>query len=285
MITTQQQKIIESALSYVKDFKGSSILIKLGGSILDDPDLVKQLCDDLSLLRAAGIAIVIVHGGGKAINKALTTYQMPSTFIDGLRITTKDMMDIIEMVLSGHVNKMLVRMLNAANVNALGFSGADNKLLQCSYLNKQLGFVGNIEAINNSLIHTLLATQSNTDTGIIPVISPVGIDAHGQALNINADWAASHLACSLQFKKLIYLTDEPGIYDSNKNILSTLSINQLQALIEEKTVSGGMLIKVKTIIHALKNGIEHVHIINGKQKNTLISELFTKQGIGTICTE
>ena len=259
------------------------IFIKLGGSILDSADLVKQLGAECQLLRAAGKILALVHGGGKAINHALQAQQIQSTFINGLRVTTPRMMDIIEMVLSGQVNKMIVRMFNVVGAPALGISGADNQLLQCSPLDEQLGSVGRIEQINSVLMHNLLTLQRGNNTGVIPVISPVGVNSDGQALNVNADWAASRLASDLGIKKLIYLTDTEGIYDRDQCLFSQLNRLQLQALVDNQVVTGGMLAKVKSVIHALSHGVEQVHIICGKNPKNLCEALLTESEVGTLC--
>jgi acetylglutamate kinase len=253
------------------------IFIKLGGSILDCADGVKQLGAECQLLRAAGKILALVHGGGKAINNALQAQQIQSTFINGLRVTTPEMMDIIEMVLSGQVNKMIVRMFNVVGAPAFGISGADNQLLECSPLDEQLGSVGHIERINTVWMQNLLTMQH------IPVISPVGVNSDGQALNINADWAASRLASDLGIKKLIYLTDTEGIYDRDQRLFTQLNCSQLQALIDNQIVTGGMLAKVKSVIHALSHGVEEVHIIGGRNPKNLCTALLTASCIGTLC--
>ena len=255
--------------------KSHLILIKLGGSTLDNTESIRQLAHRCQFFRAKGYPLILVHGGGKAINRVLELQQLQSSFIDGLRVTTPEMMDVIEMVLSGRVNKMIVRMLNAAGLSAFGLSGVDNQLLQCSPINSQLGRVGRINHINPTLIQTLLATQQNAHLGIIPVISPVGVDEHGQALNINADWAACELAVRLPAKQLIYLTDTPGIYDGDQQPLARVNRQQLFELITKKIVTGGMLAKVNAVIHALDQGVNPVRIC---------SALPSESGGGALCT-
>lgn len=273
---------IAEALNYVKRFSGKKILIKIGGSLLEDAELVQQLCHDLSLLRAVGLQLILVHGGGKAINQALDQYNIQSEFIDGLRVTTPEAMNVIEMVIAGKVNSMLVRTLNGMGVKAQGISGSDNNLLLCDRWDELHGCVGKIKKINPSHIEEIVQQQL-MGSGSIPVIAPIGVTETGEALNINADWAAASLACALGAFKLIYLTDEPGIYDKKGQSLSEVSNEEIEQLIADKVVTGGMLTKVKTIQQALANGFNQIHIISGKEKHGLIQELFTETGIGTIC--
>lgn len=277
-------KLVVETLQYVKKFFGSQILIKLGGSILDDEALVKNLCEDLSLLRAAGIRIIIVHGGSKAISKTLKQYQIESRFHEGQRVTTPEMISLIEMVLCGHINPMLVRKLNTVGVAAVGLTGGDQKLLQCKRFSEELGEVGRVERVNHQLIERYLDTQKQNEPGIIPVIAPIGCDEHGNALNVNADWAASQIATAMNIHKLVYLTDQPGIYDADNQIIPEVDAAELNDLITRGVVKDGMLTKANTILQALNNGIDHIHIISAKKEHALIEELFTEKGIGTICT-
>lgn len=273
---------IIDTVSYVNKFRGSTFLIKFGGSILHNETLIESLCSDLKLLRGAGIGVIIVHGGSQAINKYLSINNIKSEFVDGLRVTSVEAMKIIEMVLCGHVNTMLVRKLNRVGINAIGLSGADNNMLQCDYYSKEHGCVGTINSVNvDGVCHSLL--QHAMQLGVTPVIAPVGVDAEGNPMNINADYAASHIATSLKVDKLIYMTDQDGIYDQDGKIYSELSSNDLLELIKNKTVEGGMLTKVKAILSALDGNLNHVHILNGNKKHVLVNELFTVDGIGTLC--
>lgn len=281
-MTPQTQTLLE-ALKYVEKFYGRTMLIKLGGSILDCPERMKTLCEDLKCLRAAGIALVIVHGGSKAIEQALNAYQLTWEFHQGQRVTTPEMMTVIEMVLSGQVNKQLVRQLNQLNVKAMGFSGVDNRLLLCEQASEQLGLVGAIKQVNTQWIQSFLEDQlANPHGGMIPVISPVGVDADGQSLNVNADWAASEIATALGVDKLVYLTDQEGIYHGDK-LLSECSSSKLHSLIDANIVQGGMLTKVKTILDAINQGIQQIHILGAKRDHMLIDEIFTDAGVGTLC--
>lgn len=276
------ESIIET-LNYVKKFSGQKILIKLGGSVLDDQELINKLCADFSLLRAAGISLVIVHGGSRGIEEQLQLRNIKSFFQDGLRVTTIEMMNVIEMVLCGQVNRNLVRNINASGVAAIGLSGTDNKMLFCERMNAELGEVGKIVKVDTTLIERCLQDQAQRLLGHIPVIAPVGVDAKGNALNVNADWAATVIAQALQIDKLIYLTDQAGIYDANRNRISEIDSEGLQNLIDTGVVQDGMLTKVRTIMDALDKALSNVHIVNAKQPHSLIEELFTDAGTGTLC--
>lgn len=276
------EKVVET-LTYVKQFSSCKILIKVGGAILNDRIFLQQLCGDLSLLHGVGISIVLVHGGGKAINAALEQYNIPSNFQEGLRVTSSDAMNVIEGVMAGQVNKLLVRALNAVGIEAIGVSGVDNQLLLCEEVSAELGRVGKITAVNATVLQQLLQTQGCAKSGIIPVIAPIGVDSDGNSYNVNADWAACHIARALGIKKVIYLTDQDGIFDREGKVLPTLDLTQMQKLKENSVVQGGMLSKINAIMASLNAGVEQVHVLNGKVKNSLIEELFTSRGIGTFC--
>jgi acetylglutamate kinase len=270
-------------LSYVKRFAGETVLIKLGGAALQDPALVQALCDDLALIRSVGVRVVLVHGGGPSINQELTIHGITWEFVGGQRVTTHEMMDIVEMVLCGSVNRRIVRTLNLSGVKAVGISGSDAGTLQCSKYDDRLGQVGLIDRVDATLIRTFLDTQNEPGSGTIPVIAPVGFGKDGGAFNINADWAAARIAEELGLKKLIYLTDQDGILNAEKSVISELDAGELELLIEKQVVQGGMLAKANTMLHALQNGIQEIHILNARKSHCLIEELFTSSGAGTIC--
>ncbi|MBI2604958.1 MAG: acetylglutamate kinase [Deltaproteobacteria bacterium] len=282
-------KFVLDTLEYVRTFAGETLLIKLGGAALQDFDLVVSICRDLALIRSIGISIVLVHGGGPAINKELTLHGIDWSFIDGQRVTTEPMMDIVEMVLSGSVNRRIVRTLNHAGVCAVGISGTDARVLQCRPARAELGQVGAIEKVDVSFIRTILNTQTEADEdqkggmGFIPVIAPVGFGPEGRAMNVNADWAASHIAAALGIRKIIYLTDQEGILGADGKLASEVDAASLRGFVDAGVVKGGMLAKTQTILHALKSGVKDVHILNSRRPHCLIEELFTSQGVGTIC--
>lgn len=285
MITKQNEiDIMVDTLEHIQKFSGSTILIKLGGSILHEHALIKSLCKDLSLLRAANIKVVLVHGGSKAINEVLNKYAVKSEFKDGLRVTSKQAMDLIEMVLCGHINQVLVRELNSLGISCAGLSGADNNMLSCDYYSQEHGFVGKVKKVNTDLVEELLESQ-NRGFGMIPVIAPIGVDDQGNAMNINADWAASCIAAELGIDKLIYITDQDGIKDLQGKVISELSQGDLNNLVAQNIVTDGMLTKTKTILSALESGIKQIHIINGIQRHSVLIELFTNHGIGSVCIQ
>jgi acetylglutamate kinase len=252
------------------------VLIKLGGSILSEPNLIKKICNQLKLIKASGASIILVHGGAKAVDKMLKIHNISSTSHEGLRITTDEMIDIIEMVLCGHVNKMLIRALNAAGLAAVGLSGSDDNLLQCELLSAMHGKVGKVKKVNARILQYFLATQKDDGKGIIPVVAPTGADVHGNALNVNADWSAVHIALALKIKKIIFLTDQNGIYDENKQIIPALDKTDLEKMIQTQVIKDGMLVKANAIIYALKHGINNIHIMNANMFET---------GTGTLCKQ
>lgn len=272
----QTQTVIDT-LSYVKKFSGETILIKLGGAVLQDSSLVSAICEDLNHIRSVGVRIVLVHGGGPAINQELKARGIQWEFIEGQRVTTPEMMDVIEMVLCGLVNRRIVRSLNGAGVKAIGMSGADASTLLCQQASAKLGQVGKINSVDTSVIDSML----NAD--MVPVIAPVGVGLEGEAFNINADWAASRIAQALGIKKVLFLTDQDGILNLRGTLIQELDAAELEALIETDVVHGGMLAKAQTVVHALRNGVNDVHILNARRPHGLIEELFTVGGVGTIC--
>lgn len=275
-----------ASLGYIQKFRNQTLLIKLGGAALQDESLVKSLCEDLALIHSVGINLILVHGGGPSINKELTLRGIEWNFVDGLRVTTPEMMEVIEMVLCGQVNHRIVRTLNQSGVRAIGLSGADASLLQCRQADPRLQQVGLIEKVNTSSIQALMdhqKTSSQKSSPLIPVIAPVGVGKKGEAYNINADWAASRIAEAMNIKKVFFLTDQDGILDSQMKLISELDAGQLESLIEQGVVKGGMLAKTQTILYALRHGVKDVHIINARRPHGLIEELFTDRGVGTVC--
>lgn len=278
-----QIQSVLATLSYVKRFAGDTILIKLGGAALQDSNLVASICADLTLIQAVGVSVVLVHGGGPSINKELTEKGIQWEFIDGQRVTTPDMMDVIESVLCGSVNRRIVRALNRSGVRAIGLSGPDGATLLCKRSNNQLQQVGTIDRVDTTYIQAILNTRNENGQTAIPVIAPVGLGIKGEAYNINADWAASRVAQAMKIKKVLFLTDQDGILDSQNKLIEELDAGELESLIETGVVKGGMLAKAQTILHALKNGVADVHILNARRPHGLIEELFTDRGVGTVC--
>ena len=272
------------ALPYFKDFFGKTFVIKYGGSIMADPELKEKLIEDITLLKYVGINSVIVHGGGPAINKTLDRLNIEANFIDGLRVTDKETMEIVEMVLSAQINKEIVALINKMQAKAVGVSGKDGNLIRAkkkefSDPEKDLGFVGEVEEINPELIEKLI------EDGYIPVIAPVGVNEAGEGLNINADSVAGELAAALKAEKLIYLTDVNGIrYDAEdpESRVSQLKFSEIKQWITDGKIQGGMLPKVEGCMQAVESGVIRTHILNGLVAHPLLLEIFTDQGVGTM---
>ena len=276
------------ALPYIQKFKGKSIVIKYGGAAMNQADLRAQFAQDVVLLRLVGMHPVIVHGGGPQINQLLTDLKIPSEFVDGHRITDEASMEVVEMVLSGSVNKSIVSLINKAGGRAVGISGKDGHLARgiLHELEKKtdsgtekvsLGRVGTVD-INK--IDTSILTLLD-DSGYIPIIAPVTVDSDGHSLNINADTMAGAIAAALQAEKLILLTDTPGVLHEGKTITG-LKFDDVKELINNKVIHGGMLPKVDCCLHAIEHGVNRAHIIDGRVPHALLLEIFTDKGVGTL---
>jgi len=240
--------------------KSSRVLIKLGGASLQDETVLMTLSEALKQFRKYGYQVILVHGGGPAINAELTKRGIQWNFIQGQRVTTPEMMGVIEDVLGAQVNGKLVRHLEEQGIPAMGLSGADKKTLLCQAASKELGQVGAIQEVMTTWIEGILASPGNP----IPVIAPIGVGLDGEAYNINADWAASHLASALNAEYLIFLTDQSGILDMQKQLIDRLSEDQLESLVSEEIVTGGMLTKARALLYALKHGVKAVRVMNTK---------------------
>ncbi|MGP3778683.1 acetylglutamate kinase [Halanaerobium saccharolyticum] len=280
----KKANVLIEALPYFKDFFGKTFVIKYGGSIMADPELKEKLIEDITLLKYVGINPVIVHGGGPAINKTLDRLNIEANFIDGLRVTDKETMEIVEMVLSAQINKEIVALINKMQAKAVGVSGKDGNLIKAKKKEfsdpaKDLGFVGEVEEINPELIEKLI------EDGYIPVIAPVGVNEAGEGLNINADSVAGELAAALKAEKLIYLTDVNGIrYDAEdpESRVSQLKFSEIKQWIADGKIQGGMLPKVEGCMQAVESGVIRTHILNGLVAHPLLLEIFTDQGVGTM---
>ncbi|MEK7355913.1 MAG: acetylglutamate kinase [Bdellovibrionota bacterium] len=256
---------------------GQRVLLKLGGATLQDPDVITRVARDVTAATEAGASIAIVHGGGPAINEELTRRGITWNFFEGQRITTPEMMDVIETVLCGHVNRKIVRALNTSHVEALGFSGVDGRTLQCRLSDERMGLVGVVTKVDTSIF-----TSWMTEPKRVGVMAPVGWGGEGRALNVNADWAAAQVACSMKVNRLVYLTDQDGILDQDKTLIPRATASALERLIETGVVAGGMLAKVRTILFALDHGVEGVQIANARKPQALLDVLTGKE-IGTLC--
>lgn len=244
----------------------SRILIKLGGASLQDESVLHKFAETLKQYRKFGFEVIVVHGGGPAINAELTRRGISWKFIDGQRVTTPEMMEVIEMVLSGNINRKLVRFLNSQGLLSLGFSGVDGQTLICEQASQELGLVGSVVKVQSAWIEELLKIPGSP----IPVLAPLGVGpqvsgAICESLNINADWAASRLAQALKAHYLVFLTDQSGILDNQGQLISKISCSGLQDLVQSQVVTGGMLTKVNTILSALKGGVQAVRVMNGQE--------------------
>ena len=270
------------ALPYIKKFSGETVVIKYGGAAMVNEDVKHTVMEDIALMKLVGMKPVIVHGGVPEINQMLKAVGKESVFKNGLRVTDEETVEIAEMVLAGKVNKGIVQLLEQQGVAAAGLSGKDGNTMICTKNmpnGEDIGFVGKINQVNTELIDTMLGA------GFTPVIAPIGTDADAQSYNINADYAALHIAKALKAKKLVFMTDVPGILrDVNdpSSFISAIEAHAALELIADGTVSGGMIPKVKSCLEAIEGGVEHVHILDGRIEHCLLLEFFTSKGIGTL---
>ena len=279
-------KILAEALPYIRRFHGRTIVIKYGGNAMVEENLKRGFARDVVLLKLVGMNPVIIHGGGPQIDEMLKKVGKQGEFIQGMRVTDAETMDVVEMVLGGLVNKDIVNLINRQGGHAVGLTGKDGAFIRAKKLlmedNKNvgewlnIGQVGEIEHIDPSLI-ALLDTQD-----FIPVIAPIGVGEHGESYNINADLVAGKLAEILQAEKLILLTNTPGVLDKNRNLLTGLIAEKVDALFADGTISGGMLPKIGAALNAVKNGVKSCHIIDGRVEHALLLEILTDQGVGTL---
>ena len=270
-------EIILSALPYIQKFRGQVFVIKYGGAAQTDEGLKSDFARDIVLLQLVGIKVVIVHGGGKKINSLLDKLNIESHFEDGLRVTNKDTIEVVEMALSGLINKEITSLLVAHGARAVGISGKDDGLLRASAFNlEKYGFVGKIDAVNEAVINALLKED------IIPVIAPIALGANATSYNINADLAASAIAAKLRASKAIFLSDIKGVLDKNGELISKLDEAKIAELKNNGTISGGMIPKLEASLECIKAGAKAVHIIDGRVAHSLLLEIFTDEGIGSV---
>lgn len=275
----EQVKTLLEALPYIKGFSNKTFVIKYGGSAQINPELKDKFAQDILLMYLVGIKPVIIHGGGNKINSILDKMQIDSKFVDGLRVTDEQVMEVVEMVLSGNINKEITVLLNEHGAKALGITGKDAGLLKAiAKANGKYGLVGDIVGVDNTVIQNLIEEK------FIPVIAPI---ASGETIghsgyNINADLAASKIAASLNAEKIIFMTDIPGVLDKDKKLLETLTEDQINILKNDGTINGGMIPKVDACIEAIDNGVKKAHIIDGRVEHALLLEVFTSNGVGTV---
>ncbi|MFA9459369.1 acetylglutamate kinase [Thiohalorhabdus methylotrophus] len=281
--------ILNEALPYIRRFHGSTIVVKYGGNAMVDDQLKESFARDVVLMKLVGMNPVIVHGGGPQIGKTLEEMGRKTEFIAGMRVTDADTMEVVEMVLGGHVNKEIVHLINRHGGNAVGLSGKDGGLIRARKLQVtrespeadapeiiDVGLVGEVESIHPEVVQTL-------DTGdFIPIIAPIGVGPDGETFNINADLVAGRLAQELAAEKLVLLTDVPGILDTDGNLLTGLDQAQVNGYISDGTIAGGMLPKVQCCLDAVAGGVQSAHIIDGRVDHALLLEVFTDAGVGTL---
>lgn len=278
--------VLTEALPYIRRFTGRTIVVKYGGNAMIDDALTQSFAEDIVLMKLVGMNPVVVHGGGPQIGSLLEKLGIHSEFISGMRVTDAATMDVVEMVLGGTVNKTIVSLLNQAGGKAIGITGKDGGLIQARKMlmkdadgkTLDIGFVGEVENINRDVVDTLV----NSD--FIPVIAPVGVGADGQSYNINADLVAGKIAEALHAEKLVLLTNVAGLQDKSGNVLTGLSTKQVDGLIADGTIYGGMLPKIQCALDAVKNGVTSSHIIDGRVEHAVLLEIFTDSGVGTLIT-
>ena len=280
MDDSQRVSILSEALPYIQSFKGRKIVIKYGGSIMEDEKLKKAFFRDIALLSSVGVCPVVIHGGGPEINTWLNKLEITPKFENGLRVTDRKTMDIVEMVLMGRVNKQIVRGINYTGSLAVGISGLDGNLIQSRELGDgSHGLVGEVSKINPELLDPLISK------GYIPVISSIGSTVKGISHNINADFVAGEIAASINAEKLILLTDTPGILkkrDNKNSLVKQINLKEAREFIQKEIVTEGMLPKTECCIRALAQGVKAAHIIDGRIEHSLLLEVFTNSGIGTM---
>jgi acetylglutamate kinase len=279
----RRAEILMEALPYIREFRGKSIIIKYGGAAMDQANLKESFALDVILLHLVGIHPIIVHGGGPQIDALMKRLGKVPQFVGGMRVTDAETVEIVEMVLVGKINKEIVGLINHHGGRAVGLSGKDADLLRAhrrphrlpSGEEVDIGLVGEVDAVNPEPIRLL------EGSGFIPVIAPVGVGRQGETYNINADLVAGEVAAALSAEKLIHLTDVQGILDGSGRLVSTLSRQEVERLVERGVIDGGMLPKVESALRALKGGTAKAHIIDGRQPHAILLELFTREGIGT----
>ena len=274
-------KTLLDALPYIKRFSNEKIVIKYGGSAQTSETLKEQFAQDIVLLHLVGMKPIVVHGGGKSITDLLASLGVDTKFVDGQRVTTKEVMRVVEMVLSGQINKEIVSLLDNHGSKAIGISGKDGGFLKGMPKDfENFGYTGNIEHINPEIVNNII------DDGAIPVIAPIaGSSTMGHpGFNINADLAASKIAVAMEARKVLFLTDTPGVLNKEMKLITNLSIEKTEALKADGTIQGGMVPKVDACIEALRGGVKKAHIIDGRVEHSLLLEILTSSGVGT-CIE
>tara|TARA_E500000178_G_C17004277_1_gene747341 strand:- start:1051 stop:1950 length:900 start_codon:yes stop_codon:yes gene_type:complete len=285
---TEVAQVLSEALPYIQKFAGRTIVVKYGGNAMTDENLKASFARDIVLMQAVGMRPIVVHGGGPQIGVLLERLNIESKFIDGMRVTTEETMDVVEMVLGGLVNKEIVSLLNLAGGRAMGLTGKDGQFIRAKQLKIErkspeleapeiidIGHVGQVESIDTRALTML------TESDVIPVVAPIGVGADGESYNINADLVAGKLAEVLKAEKLMLLTNTAGVLDGQGQVVTGLVADEVSALIDDGTISGGMLPKVGCALSAVNAGVNSAHIVDGRVPHSVLLEIFTDQGVGT----
>jgi len=285
---TEVAQVLSEALPYIQKFAGRTIVVKYGGNAMTDEDLKASFARDIVLMQAVGMRPIVVHGGGPQIGDLLERLNIESKFIDGMRVTTEETMDVVEMVLGGLVNKEIVSLLNLAGGRAMGLTGKDGQFIRAKQLKIErkspeleapeiidIGHVGQVESIDTRVLTML------TESDVIPVVAPIGVGADGESYNINTDLVAGKLAEVLKAEKLMLLTNTAGVLDGQGQVVTGLVADEVSALIDDGTISGGMLPKVGCALSAVNAGVNSAHIVDGRVPHSVLLEIFTDQGVGT----
>jgi len=271
--------ILAEALPYIREFSGKTVVIKYGGSAMEDPDLADLFAQDVVLMRLVGMNPVVVHGGGPQISDLMRRLGKEPEFVDGLRVTDAETVDIVRMALVGKVNREIVASVNQHGSYAVGLSGEDAGLITVAQRDDRLGFVGDIRRIDPSILERLLREE------LIPIVATVGVDEAGQAYNVNADTVAGAIAESLRAEKLVYLTNVAGMYGDladEASLIPRIDVDRLAALVDDGVLSEGMIPKARSCVDAVKSGVSRAHILDGRIPHALLLEFFTREGIGTM---
>jgi acetylglutamate kinase len=286
--TSETARILSEALPFLQRYDDQVVVVKYGGHAMVDPELARKFARDMVMLKLCGIHPVVVHGGGPQINRLLDKLQVKSEFREGLRVTDKETMEVVEMVLAGSINKSIVGLIQAAGGRAVGISGKDGNLLIAERFTKtkmnaetgksekiDFGYVGEPHRVNTEILQTIIHSDA------IPVIAPVGVGMDGESYNVNADTAAGAIATALQAKRLLLLTDVAGVLDKNKELIHELTLAGIPKLIAEGTITGGMIPKIESCVSVVESGVEGVIILDGRVPHSVLLELFTPHGVGT----
>jgi acetylglutamate kinase len=285
----QFARVLTEALPYIRKFHGATIVVKFGGNAMEGDELKRTFARDIVLMKLVGMNPIVVHGGGPQIGELLEKLSIPTSFVDGMRVTDAATMDVVEMVLGGLVNQEIVSLINAQGGRAVGITGKDGQLIQARKLKIQrespelkapeiidIGHVGEVERVNREVIDTLVRS------GFIPVIAPIGVGREGESYNINADTVAGEVAAAIEAEKLMLLTNTPGVLDSSGKTLTGLSADQVNGLIRDGVISGGMLPKIRCALDAVNAGVRSAHIVDGRVTHAVLLEVFTDSGVGTL---